>query len=460
VSLVAIFIVLVQLDASLTLIALVVLPAMAFAIKRYSGPMLERSYEQHSAEGEMYDTIEQTLTALPVVQAFAAEERGDKRFRADTDRILAATIATTWAQFRFKVLTGAATSLGTTLILFIGTEQALSGSLTVGTMLVFISYLGSLYGPLADVMHGSETVQGAAGSARRVVEILDAPAEVHDDPRASDLRAVRGHVQLERVTFGYEADRTVLRDVMLEVRPGQTLAIVGATGAGKSTLVSLVPRFFDPDEGRVLLDGHDVRELRLSTVRGAVALVLQESFLFPFSIAENIAYGRPDANREEVVAASRAANAHQFIERLPDGYDTVVGERGATLSGGERQRVAIARALLKDAPILILDEPTSALDAETEALLLEALDRLMVGRTTLIIAHRLSMVRAADEIVVLEHGRVVERGRHEALLGHGGIYARLHAIQNGTAGTAGAPAHPSRPVTPPQPVARAREVIR
>jgi ATP-binding cassette subfamily B protein/subfamily B ATP-binding cassette protein MsbA len=223
----------------------------------------------------------------------------------------------------------------------------------------------------------------------------------------------------------------VLHDVSLEAHPGERIAIVGATGAGKSTLVSLVPRFFDPDSGRVLIDGHDVKDVQLKSLRSQVSLVLQESFLFPISIADNIAYGRPDASREEVEAAAQAANAHRFIEELPQGYDTVVGERGATLSGGERQRVAIARALLKDAPILILDEPTSALDAETESLLLEALDRLMAGRTTLIIAHRLSTIRDANRIVVLSDGKVVEEGSHRQLLNRRKAYAHLHALQTG-----------------------------
>jgi ATP-binding cassette subfamily B protein len=236
-------------------------------------------------------------------------------------------------------------------------------------------------------------------------------------------------VVVEGASFGYDRDRQVLHDVSLHASPGEVVAIVGATGAGKSTLVSLVPRFFDPDAGRVLIDGHDLRDVQLASIRRHVSLVLQESFLFPISLADNIAYARPDATPDEIEAAARAANAHDFIARLPDGYQTVVGERGATLSGGERQRIAIARALLKNAPILILDEPTSALDAVTEALLLEALDRLMAGRTTLIIAHRLSTIRNADRIVVLHHGQVVETGTHDQLLHHHGPYARMHGLQ-------------------------------
>jgi ATP-binding cassette, subfamily B, bacterial len=434
-TLVAMLVVMLELDAELSLLALAVIPPMALIIRRYSAPMTERSYEQQEAEGELYETLEQTLTGIVVVQAFGGESAADARLKANTDTIMRATVRMTWAQSRFSLLLGAVTALGTAAVFWVGADQVLAGALSLGTILVFISYLGSLYAPIHDVSHSSGTITESLGSALRVVEVLDAPADVEDRPGAVTLPGVRGEVAVEDATFGYEAGRPVLHAVSFSASPGEVVAIVGPTGAGKTTLVGLLPRFFDPDAGRVLLDGRDVRDLRLRQVRDSVSLVLQESFLFPFSIAENIAYGRPGASRHEIVEAARAANAHEFVSRLPDGYNTVVGERGATLSGGERQRVAIARALLKDAPVLILDEPTSALDAETERSLLQALDRLMAGRTTVIIAHRLSTIRKADQILVLRDGQIVERGSHQHLIDLDGHYARMHDIQHGTTPT-------------------------
>jgi len=431
-TVIAMLVVMLQLDPTLTFVSLAVIPAMALIVARYSSPMTERSYDQQVAEGEMYETLEQTLSGIAVVQAFSGEPAADARLKSDLDRIMRATIRMNWAKSRFDLLLGATTAAGTAAVFWVGADHVLSGVISVGTILVFISYLGSFYSPIHDVSHSSGTISESLGSALRVVEVLDARADVEDRVGARVLGGVRGEVVVDGVGFSYEAGRPVLRGVGFQARPGEVVAIVGPTGAGKSTLVGLLPRFFDPDEGRVLLDGHDLRDLRLRQVRGSVALVMQESFLFPFSLAENIAYGRPGASRREIERAARAANAHEFISRLPEGYETVVGERGATLSGGERQRVAIARALLKDAPVLILDEPTSALDAETEQLLLEALDRLMVGRTTVIIAHRLSTVRRADQILVLRDGQIVERGTHQHLLDQNGHYARMHNIQQGT----------------------------
>ena len=430
VSLVAMFLVMWALDPTLTLLSLAVIPLLLIALRLYSRPMAERSYEQHEAEGAMYDTVEQTFTALPVVQAFGREDTTDERFGRDADRIIRRALASLAVETKFKILAGFATAAGTAAIFWLGAQHALDGAVTVGTIIVFLSYLGSLYDPIEDLTATTTTLQEAAGSAWRVTEVLDAEPEVRDRPRARRIGRARGDVSIESATFGYDAAQPVLHDVSLEARRGETVAVVGATGAGKSTLVSLVPRFFDPQQGRVRLDGADVRDLQVRSVRQQISIVLQDSFLFPISIAENIAYGRPRASRRDVEQAARAAEAHEFVTQLPDGYATVVGERGATLSGGERQRVAIARALLKNAPILILDEPTSALDVETETRLLDALERLMAGRTTFVVSHRLSAVRSADRIVVLEDGRVVEEGAHAELVARGGVFARFHSLQD------------------------------
>jgi ATP-binding cassette subfamily B protein/subfamily B ATP-binding cassette protein MsbA len=441
VSLASMFLIMWRIDALLTVLALFVVPYMMLVFQIYARPMLEGSYRQQEIESRLYEVTEQTFSAMPIVQAFSREDFNDARFKAATRDTIAATVSLTNLQMRFKILIGLATACGTAGILWLGTRHVLQGQLWTGDIVLFLSYIASLYAPLEAVMYSTSTIQGAAGSAQRVWEVLGSEREVQDKPGAIAVERVRGHIRFEQVTFGYGADQPVLRDVSLELAPGEVVALVGPTGAGKTTLVSLVPRFFDPWRGRVLLDEMDLRDLQLKSLRRNVALVLQEPFLFPLSVAENIAYGRPHSTLAEIEAVARAANAHEFIRRLPEGYQTVLGERGATLSGGERQRVSIARALLKDAPILILDEPTSALDAETERLLLEALQRLTAGRSTLIIAHRLSTVRRANRIVVLQEGRVVETGTHDQLLASGGTYARFHELQFG-------PPHPSTETGP------------
>jgi ATP-binding cassette subfamily B protein/subfamily B ATP-binding cassette protein MsbA len=391
-------------------------------------PLRAAAKLKREIESRIQSHIQQTLTGIPVVQAFVQEEREHDRFQRYADAVIIAQQRSTLIGSINSLSSGLIATLGTGAILWVGARHVLDDRLTVGSVLVFLVYLTSLQAQMKILADTYTKLQGLSASVDRVVATLDAGPEVKERQDALPLAPARGHVQFENVAFGYEPDRPVLRGISLEAHPGETLAIVGTTGAGKTTLVNLIPRFFDPWEGHVLVDGHDVRDVRLKSLRSQIAIVLQESFLFPLSIAENIAYGRPDASRAEVEAAARTANIHDFINGLPLGYDTVIGERGTTLSGGERQRIAIARALLKNAPILILDEPTSALDAGTERSVLEALARLMKGRTTFLIAHRLSTVRHANRIVVLKDGRIAETGTHEALLSHGGVYSHLHDI--------------------------------
>jgi ATP-binding cassette subfamily B protein len=425
-----------HLDASLTVLSLVVAPLMV-AMSLLRGRLIRSvARERRQVESRIQSHVQQTMAGISVVQAFTRERRAHGQFQEFASQAIRAHQRGAFVKSISGLGSGLITTLGAAVVLWVGSSRVLGGHLTVGGLLVFISYLGSLQTQmkkLADVYSG---LQAAGASVDRVMEVLEEEPEVRDRPGARPLPHVRGHLRLEDVTFGYDPGRAVLHGVSLEAEPGCRLAIVGPTGAGKSTLAGLALRFYDPWQGRVLIDGHDLREVRLSSLRSQVGIVLQEPFLFPITVAENIAYGRPEATRAEVEAAARAANAHEFIERMADGYETVLGERGATLSGGERQRVAIARALLKDAPVLILDEPTAALDAQTEQLLMEALERLMAGRTVLIIAHRLSTIRGADRILVLDGGAVAEEGTHAELLARGGLYARFYSIQSAEAGQA------------------------
>ncbi len=429
------------LDPLLTIVLLAVTPVLTGSALYFGKRLKRRSRQQLEARSQLTSLVQQTVTAIPVVQAFSREATNKHRFSQVAGQIVVRGQQGVLIRHAYTFVNGFSMAVGMAIILYLGGQQVLSGSISVGSLLVFTAYVQTLRGAFGGLLGAYGNLKGTEANIDRVLEVLDSEETVKDKPGALPLPAIQGRgmaVRLKNITFGYEPNRPVLHDISLDVAPGETIALVGPTGVGKSTFVSLIPRFFDPWEGCVLVNGVDARDVQLASLRAQIALVLQEPFLLPMTVAANVAYGRLDADRDQVEAAAHAANAHEFIRRLPNGYDTVIGERGATLSGGQRQRLAIARALLKDSPILILDEPTSALDPQTEALLLEALERLMADRTTFIIAHRMSTVRHADRAVVLGDGKIQESGSHDALIAARGKYHRYYTLQTeDSAGKAG-----------------------
>ena len=419
-------VVMVQLDTGLTLLALTVAPFMALAAWVFGRPMRDAAHARRDVESRIQAHVHQTIAGVSVVQSFGREDEEERRFKELAEAAIRTQQRGAFVGSAYGLGSGLITTIGTAIVMWAAAMRVLDGRLTIGTTLVFLSYLATLQWQLSAFAAMYGALQTAGAGTDRVMDILAVDQRVNERVDAPALPPVRGEVTFDRVSFAYLPGQSVLRRVSLAVCAGDTVAIVGATGAGKSTLVGLIPRLFDPDEGRVLIDGHDVREVSLASLRDRVAVVLQEPYLFPISIAGNIGLGRSGATRDDIEAAARAANADRFIRALPDGYDSVLGERGATLSGGERQRIAIARAFVRDAPILILDEPTSSLDAETELAIVDALARLTRGRTTFIVAHRLSTIRNASTIVFLEHGEIVEHGTHAQLMARHGRYRRLH----------------------------------
>jgi ABC-type multidrug transport system fused ATPase/permease subunit len=428
-TLIGVLWVVVRLDAQLALLALLAAPFLYASVGFYGRHFKAHSRRVKSMESASQAIPQEVFSCLRVVKAFGQEEREAHRFRGQCWEALLARLRLSLKQSLFSSGLGLVTKLNRSLILLIGGFHVLEGRLTVGTLIVILDYVGRIHKPLQDIGETLTDIQLSLASAERVLEVLDVEPEIRNHPKAKSLGAVHGALTFESVRFAYRPGQPVLHDISFKTRPGEIVAIVGPTGGGKTTLASLIARFYDPGAGRVTLDGHDLRDLTVETLRANIALVLQDSILFTGTVRDNIAYGRPAASLDEVVAAARAAHAHEFIAALPESYSSQVGERGVRLSGGERQRIAIARAFLKGAPVLILDEPTSAVDSRTELLIVEAMSRLAAGRTAFIIAHRLSTIRRADQILVMDKGRIVQRGTLAELLSREGLFAQLHAMQ-------------------------------
>ncbi len=420
------------LQPRLAWVAIVVLPLYIGLIRYFSPRIKAASREVQEMTADLSGELHEKIAAISVVKAFGREPQEARRFHRTSRNLFDMTMRNVTLSAANQAATGWITTAAPLAVVWVAGWMVLDGGLTVGTLIAFYAYLGSLYLPLQRFSELSVVVSNSLAAIERIFEFFDIAPEVYDRPDAIDLRRARGRVEFRRACFAYPrggAARLALRDVDLRIEPGEVIAIVGRSGAGKSTFVSLIPRFYDVQSGAVSIDGHDVRDLRLRSLREQIGIVLQDPVLFSGTLRENLLYGRPEASNRELKAAAHAANADEFIDDLPDGYMTLIGERGVRLSGGQRQRIAIARTFLKNPPILILDEATSALDSESENLIHDALRRLMRGRTAFIIAHRLSTVVSADRIVVLQNGAIAEIGQHDELLLAGGLYAQLYEEQ-------------------------------
>ncbi|CAN5860219.1 ABC transporter ATP-binding protein [soil metagenome] len=425
-TLLLMFLILLRLEWSLALLSLAVMPPLFFVIDRYSARLSERNEQVRVMESRIYNLVHEVFSSIKLVKAFSREKYEQQKFFRQGTHTFRARLQITFQESLFSFAVTALTLVGTAAVLGVGGWHVLRGDLTIGDLLIVVAYLGAVYAPLSAISKTIGSLQGALSSARRVYETLHLEPEIKDSPKALKAQNLRGHINFKNVSFGYGNDRPVLENINFEIEVGKMAALVGLTGAGKSTLVILIPRFYDPMRGAVTIDGIDVREMHLKSLREAISIVTQEPILFSSSAEENIRYGKLNASREEIVAAAKTAQAHEFIENLPEGYATLLGESGNQLSGGERQRISIARALLKDAPILILDEPTSSLDSRSESRIFTALQRLVKNRTTIVIAHRLSTVRNADKIIVLENGKIAGAGKHEELLQTNELYRELY----------------------------------
>lgn len=431
--LIGILIISLAIDAAFALLSLLIVPPLFVVLVHYRRLIKGWAVTARKEEGRVASHATETLSAIRLVKSYSGEARSESRFRSYSDARLAAGLRRVDFAARLPAVVDVIVHTGRAVVLLVGTVRVLDGSMELGLLLVFLAYNEKLYQPVKQLAKLTTTISKGQASAERVEEVLRVEAAVRDKPGARPLRNARGLVELRRVTFGYDSARPVLRDVTITALPGQLIALAGPTGAGKSTVSSLIPRLYDVSAGAVLLDGHDVRDLTLESVRNQVSLVLQESVLLSGTILENIAFGAPWATREQLIDAAQAAYVDEFVDRLPEGYDTVVNERGTTLSGGQRQRIAIARALVRDAPVVILDEPTSGLDAVSESLVLKGLERLTAGRTVIVVAHRLSTLHKADCIYVIEQGQVVDSGTHRELSEREGVFRDMNSLLGNTA---------------------------
>jgi ATP-binding cassette subfamily B protein len=427
IALVVMFTILAKMDATIALLSLSVVPFLYLCLRYYTSTLVNREERVKELESKLLERLYETFSAMRLVKSFAREPFELQRYSSAGRRTMDARIAITWQQSLFGVVVSTITILGTALVLVVGGMHVLNHRMTIGDLYVVISYLGAVYGPLSAIAHTTGQLQGALAGANRVRAMFALAPETIDQPGAVDAGDVKGDVRFEHVSFKYPDGTDVLHDITFAATPGEMVALVGLTGAGKTTLVSLIPRFYDVTAGEVLVDGVDVRRYRVRSLREKIAIVLQDPVLFQGTIADNLRYGRLDAKPDAIEEAARAAHAHEFISHLPKGYDTEIAEAGGGLSGGERQRLSVARAIIKNAPILILDEPTSSLDAISEEIVFAALRRLRSGRTTIVIAHRLSTVRDADRILVLDGGRIAAQGRHEELIEASALYRRMCA---------------------------------
>ena len=430
IALIGTFIVMLRLDWVLTLLSLAIVPLIVGAIYFFARRIRSESTSIQEHESAVLAQAQEGLSSIRMVHAFGREDFEVMQFHQQAQQSLQANLRLTLTNVNSALVISTLMVIGTAAMYYVGTLHVLAGTLSLGSLLVFSAYLLMLYQPLESLTYTAWAMEGATAGAKRCFEILDSQDDVRDSPNAVDISSAKGAIEFRSVDFGYAESRIVLRDINLSIAPNQIVGLVGGTGAGKSTLLSLVPRFYDPTTGSVMLDGRDVREITKKSLRAQIAIVLQDTLLFSTTVRENIAYGRPDATEEEIIEAARRAQADEFIRQMPQGYSNLVGERGGHLSVGQRQRIGIARAFLKNAPILLLDEPTSALDPSTEAAIMETIKELMRGRTTLIATHRLATIHNLDQIIVLDHGRIIEQGRGPELLTRGGVYAKLYTSGN------------------------------